>query len=108
MPSALIDGIETHYEIRGDGPPLLMFAPGGFDASADKWSDLGVYARLRLLDHLPQHFSCILFDRRETGLSGGRVERLTWEGYVRQGAGLLDYLGIHRAHLIGGCMRCCP
>ena len=108
MPTAIIDGIETHYEVRGEGPPLLMFAPGGFDASADKWSDLGVYARIRLLVHLPRHFSCILFDRRETGLSGGRVERLTWEGYVRQGVGLLDHLGIGRAHLIGGCMGCCP
>jgi hypothetical protein len=27
-----IDGIETHYELRGEGPPLLMYAPGGFDA----------------------------------------------------------------------------
>lgn len=108
MPTAAIDGIETRYEVRGEGPPLLMFAPGGFDASADRWETLGVYARIRLLDHLPRHFSCILFDRRETGLSGGRVERLTWGGYVRQGAGLLDHLGIGRAHLIGGCMGCCP
>jgi pimeloyl-ACP methyl ester carboxylesterase len=108
MPTAIIDGIETRYEVRGAGPPVLMFAPGGFDASLDKWEGLGVYAKVRLLDHLPRAFSCILFDRRETGQSGGRVERLTWDGYVRQGAGLLDHLGIDRAHLIGGCMGCCP
>lgn len=108
MPSAVIDGIETHYEVRGEGPPLLMFAPGGFDASADKWESLGVYARIRLLDHLPEKFACIVFDRRETGGSGGRIERLTWDAYVRQGAGLLDHLGIDRAHLMGGCMGCCP
>lgn len=108
MPTALIDGLETHCEVRGEGPPLLMFAPGGFDASLDKWSSLGIYAKIRLLDHLPKHFQCILFDRRETGLSGGRVERLSWQGYVRQGAGLLDHLGIAKAHLIGGCMGCCP
>ena len=54
MPSATIDGIQTHYEIIGDGPPLLMFSPGGFDATFDKWSNLGVYARIKLLDYLPR------------------------------------------------------
>ena len=108
MATAVIDGIETHYEVRGEGPPLLMYAPGGFDAQISKWSDLGVYKRIRLLDHLPRHFTCILFDRRENGRSGGRVERIGWDHYVRQGAGLLDHLGIERAHLIGGCMGCAP
>ncbi len=108
MPFAEIDGIKTHYEIVGDGPPLLMFAPGGFDARIEKWTDLGVYKRIRLLDHLPKHFQCILFDRRENGQSGGRLERITWDHFVRQGAGLLDHLGIDRVHLMGGCMGCCP
>lgn len=108
MPSALIDGIETRYEVVGDGPPLLMFSPGGFDATLEKWSTLGVYARIKLMDHLPQHYTCISFDRRETGQSGGRVERITWAHYVAQGKGLLDHLGIARAHLIGGCMGCAP
>ncbi len=108
MPFAEIDGISTHYQVVGDGPPLLMFAPGGFDAQIGKWSDLGVYKRIRLLDHLPKHFRCILFDRRENGQSGGRVERITWAHYAAQGAGLLDHLGIARAHLLGGCMGCCP
>jgi pimeloyl-ACP methyl ester carboxylesterase len=108
MPVARIDGIDTYYDVRGDGPPLLMFAPGGFDAQISKWSDLGVYKRIRLLDHLPERYCCILFDRRENGRSGGRVERVSWQHYVRQGAGLLDHLGIERAHLIGGCMGCSP
>ena len=108
MPSATIDGIETYYETIGDGPPLLMFSPGGFDATLDKWSNLGVYARIKLLDHLPDKYQCIVFDRRETGRSGGRVEELTWDHYVRQGKGLLDHLGVHQAHLLGGCMGCCP
>ena len=73
MPVATINGIKTNYEVHGDGPPLLMYSPGGFDASMDKWSDLGVYARIKLLAHLPKKFSCIVFDLRETGLSGGRV-----------------------------------
>ncbi|MBD3677910.1 MAG: alpha/beta hydrolase [Rhodobacteraceae bacterium] len=108
MPFAEIDGISTRYEVMGDGPPLLMYSPGGFDARIEKWTDLGVYKRIKLLDHLPKHFKCITFDRRENGQSGGRVERITWDHFVRQGAGLLDHLGIEKAHLMGGCMGCCP
>jgi pimeloyl-ACP methyl ester carboxylesterase len=108
MATALIDGINTRYEVVGSGPPLLMFSPGGFDATLEKWTTLGVYARIKLLDHLVGKYSCIVFDRRETGLSGGRVERVTWADYVAQGKGLLDHLGIEQAHLLGGCMGCSP
>jgi pimeloyl-ACP methyl ester carboxylesterase len=108
MASATIDGIATRYEVIGSGPPLLMYAPGGFNATIEGWSTLGSYAKIKLLDHLPQHFSCILFDRRECGQSGGRVERVTWQHFVAQGKGLLDHLGIKRAHLMGGCMGCPP
>ena len=108
MPVAVVDGIVTRYEVIGSGPPLLMFAPGGFDGTLDKWRTAGVYARVKFLDHLPKTYSCIIFDRRETGQSCGRVERLTWAHYVAQGKGLLDHLKIERAHLMGGCMGCCP
>jgi pimeloyl-ACP methyl ester carboxylesterase len=108
MPTAIIDGINTRYEVLGSGPPLLMYAPAGFDASLDKWSTQGIYAKIKLLDHLPKKYSCILFDRRECGQSGGRVERVTWAHFVAQGKGLLDHLGIARAHIMGGCMGCCP
>src|SRR5262245_56442107 len=108
MPIAVIDGITTRYELLGSGPPLLMYAPGGFNATVEAWSTLGVYAKIKLVDHLPKKHTCILFDRRECGESGGRVEAVTWSHYVAQGKGLLDHLGIERAHLIGGCMGCCP
>jgi len=108
MPTAVIDGITTRYEVLGSGPPLLMYAPAGFDASLEKWTTQGVYARIKLLDHLPASYSCIVFDRRECGVSGGRVERVSWAHFVAQGKGLLDHLGIKRAHIMGGCMGCCP
>ena len=41
-----------------------------------------------------------------TSGSGGRVERITWDDYARQGLGLLDELGIDRAHVMGGCIGC--
>jgi pimeloyl-ACP methyl ester carboxylesterase len=108
VPSVVIDGIATRYEVLGEGPPLLMYSPGGFDATLEKWSTQGVYTRIKLLDHLPKKCRCIVFDRRESGQSGGRVERITWAHYVRQGKGLLDHLGIHRAHVMGACMGVCP
>ena len=104
MATAILDGIATRYEVLGSGPPLLMYAPGGFDATIEKWSTLGIYARIKLLEHLPKKFTCIAFDRRECGQSGGRIEPITWATYVAQGVALLDHLKIERAHLIGGCM----
>jgi pimeloyl-ACP methyl ester carboxylesterase len=108
MATAIIDGITTRYEVLGSGPPLLMYAPAGFDATLDKWSTQGVYAKIKLLDHLPKKYTCIVFDRRECGQSGGRVEPMVWAHYVAQGKGLLDHLDIKRAHIMGGCMGCCP
>lgn len=106
MPTADIDGIRTRYEVVGDGPPLLMFSPGGFDGTLDNWTSLGTYRRLGLLDHLSRHYACIAFDKRESGQSGGRLERITWHDYAAQGKGLLGHLGIDRAHVIGGCVGC--
>ena len=106
MPEALIDGLRTRYEVVGEGPPILMYAPGGFDATIEKWSTLGVYARVKLLEHLPKKYKCIVFDRRECGRSAGRVEHFTWAHYARQGKLLLEHLGISRAHVMGGCMGC--
>ena len=106
MASAILDGISTRYEVIGDGPSILMYAPGGFDATIEKWSTLGIYARIKLLEHLPKKYRCIVFDRRECGESGGRVEAITWAHYAKQGRSLLEHLKIERAHVMGGCMGC--
>jgi pimeloyl-ACP methyl ester carboxylesterase len=108
LSTAIIDGIKTRYEVVGSGPPLLMYSPAGFDATLEKWTTQGIYAKIKLLDYLSKKFTCIIFDRRECGQSGGRVETVTWRHYVAQGKGLLDHLNIKRAHLMGGCMGCCP
>ena len=106
MPVATVDGIPTRYEVCGDGPPLLMFSPGGFDSTLDNWTRHGIYPRIELMARLRERFTCIAFDRRESGRSGGRLERVRWAHWVAQGAGLLDHLGIERAHLIGACVGC--
>lgn len=101
-----IGGINTRYEIVGSGPPILMFSPGGFDSALDNWRTFSIYRRLNLLDHLSTSYTCVIFDRRESGFSGGRVERIGWELYAAQGKGLLDHLGFSKAHLMGGCVGC--
>jgi len=104
MPTVVCDGIATRYEVVGAGPPLLMYAPGGFDATLDKWTVLPSYAKTNVFAHLSARYSCIVFDRRECGASGGRLERLRWSSYAAQGKALLGHLGIARAHVMGGCM----
>jgi pimeloyl-ACP methyl ester carboxylesterase len=106
VPSVSIDGIATRYEVAGSGPPLLMFSPGGFNAAVENWVSFGIYARLHLLGHLTERYTCITFDRRESGRSGGRVQRVGWGDYVAQATGLLDHLSLERAHLMGGCIGC--
>jgi pimeloyl-ACP methyl ester carboxylesterase len=106
LPTAVVDGIPTRYEVTGSGPPLLMYSPGGFDSRLENWADLGIYRRIGILPRLAKEYTCIAFDRRESGLSGGRVERLTWSSYVEQGVGLLRHLDVERAFLMGGCVGC--
>jgi pimeloyl-ACP methyl ester carboxylesterase len=106
MPYATLDGIKTHYEVTGDGPPLLMMAPAGFDSSISRWRVSGVWQELQPLDTLKQDFKLIAYDRREAGESSGRIEPLTWKVYAREAEALLDHLGIEDAFVIGGCMGC--
>ena len=106
MPYAEINGINIHYEVRGSGAPLLMMAPGGFDSTIEKWATSGVWADLKPLETLTSRYTCIAYDRREAGLSGGRVERVSWSTYAHEAKGLLDLLDIPQAFVLGGCMGC--
>jgi pimeloyl-ACP methyl ester carboxylesterase len=104
--TTVVDGIVTRYEVAGSGPPLLMFSPGGFNASLDSWETHGLYRRTRMLAQLRERFTCITFDKREAGHSGGRLERVSWSDYVNQGVGLLDGLDYGRVHIMGACVGC--
>ena len=106
MATATIDGLEVNYAMRGSGPALLMLAPGGFDATLEKWTTAGVWKGMRPLDTLTSEFTVIAYDRRESGASGGRVEKLSWSLFADQAKGLLDHLKISEAYVLGGCMGC--
>ena len=106
MSTATIDGLEVRYEVFGSGAPLLLFAPGGFDATIEKWRAASAWTGIDALQTLATRFRVIAYDRREAGQSGGRVERLTWHTYARQAKALLDHLKIESALVLGGCMGC--
>jgi pimeloyl-ACP methyl ester carboxylesterase len=106
MARAHIDGIAIEYEVIGTGEPLLMLAPGGFDATMSRWRTNGIWKAVNPLERYAREFRMIIYDRRENGVSGGRVEALTWDAYAREALGLLDHLGIDRAMFLGGCIGC--
>jgi pimeloyl-ACP methyl ester carboxylesterase len=102
------DGIPTRVSVIGRGEPLLMFSPGGFDATLEKWSELGIYKKIDIMRYLAERFTCILFDRRECGESGGRLEILDFSGMARHGRAVTEQLGFESVHLLGGCLGCAP
>ena len=106
MPTAILDGIETYYETHGSGTPILMCAPGGFDATIDKWRVASAWTGIDAIKALAAEHAVIVYDRRECGQSGGRVERLSWASYTQQGKALLDHLKMESAWIMGGCMGC--
>jgi pimeloyl-ACP methyl ester carboxylesterase len=83
-----------------------MFAPGGFDATIDKWRMASAWTGIDAIKAFAAEHTIIVYDRRECGRSGGRVERLSWASYTRQGKALLDHLKIDTAWIMGGCMGC--
>jgi pimeloyl-ACP methyl ester carboxylesterase len=106
MPTAVIDGLDVYYETKGSGSPLLMFAPGGFDATIDKWVTASAWKDINAIDALALEHTVIVYDRREAGRSGGQVERLGWWNYTQQAKALLEHLRIDSAYMLGGCMGC--
>jgi pimeloyl-ACP methyl ester carboxylesterase len=83
-----------------------MCAPGGFDASVDKWRVASAWTGMDAIEAFAAEHTVILYDRRECGQSSGRVERLSWASYTRHGKALLDHLKIPSAWIMGGCMGC--
>ena len=104
MPQAMINGLKINYAAQGNGPPMIMLSPGGFDSNIDGWSSRSVWKELRPLETLAKEFTMIAYDRREAGQSGGRVEPHTWYMWAAEAVALLDHLKIDRAWVIGGCM----
>ena len=119
MPKAQANGIEIHYEEQGDPSAPAMLLIMGFGAQLTLWPD-------ELVDELVgQGFRVIRYDNRDIGLSqkfdGVKAPGLikltlmskigltpkvpyTLADMADDGAGLLDALGIDKAHIVGASM----
>jgi pimeloyl-ACP methyl ester carboxylesterase len=88
---APIGDIKVWYRIEGQGEPVL-FLHGGF-GSADHWK--------KLAPILAPHFLLIEPDSRGQGRTTGTGAPITYGRMAFDAIGLLDYLGIRSAHVIG-------
>jgi 3-oxoadipate enol-lactonase len=91
MPSAKINGIDLHYEVRGDGPPVLFLH--GLGSSLRDWED-----QIRVLK---DRYQCIAYDARGHGQSGKPGGRYTPAMHSADAVALLDHLNIRTAAVIG-------
>ena len=93
--------IRLHYEVHGDGFPILLFAPGGLRSAIPFWQS----AEWDPIEALSPHFRVIAMDQRNAGKSTAPVTAADgWHTYTEDHLALLDHLGIERAHLMGGCI----
>ncbi len=119
MPKAIANGIEIHYEEHGESgnPPMLLIM--GFGAQLTLWPE-------ELVEALARHgFRVIRYDNRDVGLShkfdgvkapgAVRMTLLSKLGFTPKvpytladmagdAVGLLDALGIDKAHIVGASM----
>lgn len=92
MPKAPTNGIVTYYEEEGSGPAVVLVH--GHSADRRLWD--GQFAFLA-----NNGFRAIRYDVRGHGRSDAPRSGYTFENYALDLRGLLDYLGVERAHLVG-------
>jgi len=94
MPKAEIGDIQINYEEYGQGTPLMMVLGLGQDLKT--WGFQ--------IPEFSEHFRVIVFDNRDSGKSTRPREAYTTEAMARDTIGLMDFLEIDRAHLLGTSM----
>jgi pimeloyl-ACP methyl ester carboxylesterase len=91
MPVAKVNGINIAYDVSGQGEPLiLIMGPGG---TRQSW-----FFQERAFS---KHFKVITFDNRGVGKSDRPDEPYTIRTMADDVIGLLNHLGINRAHVLG-------
>jgi len=99
-----------HYEVRGEGYPVLLFAPGFLSSRIERWrtnpARPGVPQDfLDPIEGLSGDFRTIALDIRNAGASRGAVGPSdSWASYTADHLALLDHLGVKRCHVMGACI----
>lgn len=87
------DGVMLHYELDGQGAPLVML--NGLWGDTSSWN-----AQVPVFK---DHFNCIRIDQRGIGRSQKWVGDYSYALHARDVKELLDHLGIKQSILIGTC-----
>ena len=98
MPYVVHDGIRIHYQVAGDGPPLVL--QHGLTQSIEDWEECGYVAALA------PAYRLIMIDARGHGRSDRPHGEADYDVARRVGdvVAVLDALGIGRAHFWGYSM----
>jgi pimeloyl-ACP methyl ester carboxylesterase len=110
MPVFERDGTQIHYDVYGEGYPLLLFAPGGMHSVAQMWNERpgSPGERLPWIDppaELSDEFQVVAMDQRNAGRSHAPITRADgWGSYTADHLALMDYLKLDRVHVMGGCI----
>jgi len=91
MPYADLTDVRCHYEVMGNGDPLLMIS--GLGSTIDNWNCVA--------SQLAQSFTLILIDNRETGQSVAKRTPQVISDLASDVVELLDHLQLDRAHVLG-------
>ena len=94
MERALINGVGLAYELRGEGAPIVMI----HGAQGDQTMFAG------LAEDFSASHRVLTFDQRGSGLSDKPDLAYSIAMLADDTAGLMDYLGISAAHVIGVSM----
>ncbi|MCJ7524857.1 MAG: alpha/beta hydrolase [Candidatus Aminicenantes bacterium] len=90
-----IGDIDMAYQVHGNGPALVMIM--GFNGTMDLWEP-------NVIRLLSDHFKVIVFDNRGMGGTTAGHREFSIEQFADETAGLLDALGVGRAHVLGWSM----
>jgi 3-oxoadipate enol-lactonase len=94
MPTTRVNDITVNYEVYGSGEPLLLI--NGLADDLSSWA--------YQIDDFKQHYQVIAFDNRGIGNTDKPAGNYTTEQMAADAHGLLDALGIARAHVLGVSM----
>ena len=95
MPKVKVNDIQIYYEVRGEGFPLVMIM--GISGNVDWWNP-------RMVQELSKNFKIVMFDSRGAGRTEVSNREYTIKLFADETAGLMDALGISRAHVFGVSM----
>ncbi|MER5886568.1 alpha/beta hydrolase [Streptomyces sp. NPDC001941] len=90
------DGARIHYEVHGEGFPVLLLADGAAGGETAAWEE----EFLHPVAELAGRFRVITVDQRNTGRSTGPLAPFSYATGAEDLVAVLDDLGVEAAHVV--------